>query len=90
LVPERISATEEESDHRIIDRDDKGRVWFTSKIVVGKKIGEQISIFENRIDRSAEKAGVAANLPDGGAIVSSVAADYDLRCTIIILQHLLC
>jgi hypothetical protein len=77
LVPQRISATQEESDHRIIDRYNKCCVRFTSKIVIGKEIGKQIPIFENWIDRSTEEASLAANFTDGGAIVPSVSTDHE-------------
>jgi hypothetical protein len=53
------------------------------KIVIGKEVSEQIPIFENRIDRAAEKTGFAANLPYGPAIVLSVTADnerFELHC----------
>jgi len=77
LVPQSISATQEKSDHCIVDRYNKGCIRFTSEIVIGKKIGEQVSVFENRIDRLTEKAGLAANAAYCIAIVPSVAADRE-------------
>ena len=46
LVPQWISASQEESNHRIVDRYNQGCVRFTSKIVIGKEVGEHGPILE--------------------------------------------
>jgi hypothetical protein len=77
LVPESIPATQEKSDHCIVNRYNKGCVRFTPKIVIGKKIREQIPVFENRVDRLTEKAGFAANAAYCITIDRSIAADHE-------------
>ncbi|SRR5258708_17789016 len=77
LMPQRISASQEESNHRIVDRYNQGCVRFTSKIVIGKEVGEKGPILENWINRSAEKTGLTANLAYCTPIDRCVPADYE-------------
>jgi hypothetical protein len=77
LMAQRIPTTEQKSDHGIVDGYNKGCIRFTSKIIIGKEIGEQISIFEYLVDRLTEKAGLATNLTHGSAIVPGESADYE-------------
>jgi hypothetical protein len=77
LMAQRIPATEKKSDHGIVDGYNKGCIRLTSKIIIGKEIREQISIFEYLVDRLTEKPGLAANLTYGSAIVPAVSADYE-------------
>ena len=77
LMPPRIPATQEKSDHCIVNRYNKGCVRFIPKIVIGKKIGEQVSIFKDWIDRPAEKAGLTADSAYCITIGRSIAADHE-------------
>jgi hypothetical protein len=77
LVPQWISASQEEPNHRIVDRNNQGCVRFTPKIVIGKEVGEQVPILENWINRATEKTGLAANLAYCIPINGGVPADYE-------------
>jgi hypothetical protein len=77
LVPPWISASQEESNHRIVDRNNQGCVRFTPQIVIGKEVGEQIPILENWINRATEETGLAANSTYRTPINRCVPADYE-------------
>ena len=76
-MPQSIAAPKEKSDHCIIHRYNKGCVRFVPKIVIGKKIGEHVPVFENRIDRLTEKAGVTADSAYCITIDRSITADHE-------------
>src|SRR5437868_12392352 len=52
LMAERVTTSQDKPDYRIIDRYNKGCVRLTSKIVIGKEIGEQVPVLENWINRA--------------------------------------
>src|SRR5258708_36570985 len=63
LVPQWISASQEESNHRIVDRYNQGCVRFTPKLAIGKEVGEQAPLRENWLNRPTEKTVLTANSP---------------------------
>jgi hypothetical protein len=77
LMAQRIPATQDKSRYGTVDRNNKGRIRFTSQIIVCKEISEKVSIFKDWIDRSAEKAGVTANAAYCITIDWSIAANHE-------------
>ena len=74
LVPQGLARAKEIAANFAVDFKEKARFGFVVGIVSSKKIGEQLSIFVNGIDRFAEESSLAAQfsyrVTIGGAIAS--------------------
>ena len=70
--------------HVVVFGDHERGIWFVPQIIVREKVCEQLSIFEDRVDRLSQETGVAAErahrVPIGRAILP------DLK--VIGLEHL--
>src|ERR1051326_6895941 len=75
LVPERLARTEEIAANLTVDLEDKRRFRFLVRIVRRQEIREQFVVVINRIDRVAEKSGLATEPAHRAAIGRAVAAD---------------
>src|SRR5436189_518872 len=75
LVAQRPARAQQIAADLAIDLDHKRGLGFPIGVIGGKKIGEQLSIFVDRIDRLAQKSGIAAKLADSIAIRVAIAAN---------------
>src|SRR5213595_3798505 len=75
LVAERLARAKQITANLALDLDHKRGLRFPIGVIGSEKIGEQLSIFVNRIDRLAQKSGIAAKLADSIAIRVAIAAN---------------
>src|SRR5437764_11330222 len=62
LMPQRFSRAEQISADFPINFQDERRLWFMVGVIRRQKVGEQLPIREDRIDRSTEKAGCTTKI----------------------------
>src|ERR1700730_2971408 len=75
LVLQRPARTEQIAADFTVHLENERRFRLVIGIIGGEKIGEQLSIFVNRINRFAEKSSLATELPDRLAIGTPITPD---------------
>ena len=60
LVEQRLARTEQITFQFAIHLEHERRLRFVVRVIGGEKVGKQLAILVNRIDRLAEEAGLAA------------------------------
>ena len=68
LLPEGVPRAEEVAADLAVHQQDEGALGLPVGVVGGEVVGEELAILEDRVDRIAEKAGLAAELADAGAV----------------------
>src|SRR5579885_2740921 len=77
LVAQRPAATEQVTADFALHLQKKTRVRLVIGVISGKKVGKQFAIFIHRINRIAEKSGVAAEFSHRVAVRPAVATDEE-------------
>ena len=75
LIEQRLARPEKIAFEFAIDLENKGGFRFVVGVIGSEKIREQLAILVNRVDRLAEKAGLATQLPHRSAIGWAQATD---------------
>src|SRR6266571_6072571 len=86
LVLQRLARAEQITANFAVHLQQKTRFRFVIGVVRGEKISEQFSILVHRIDRVAEKSGIAAEFPYRFAVGSAIAANEERL--VIVACHL--
>src|SRR5712691_5028085 len=77
LIAQWLARAQKVTANFTIDFDDERRFRFVIGVISGEKIGEQLSIFVNRVDRLTQKPGLAAQFSHRLAIGTAVAANRE-------------
>jgi len=86
LVLQRLARAEQITANFAVHLQKKTRFCLVIRVVSGEKISEQFSILLHRIDRVAEKSGIAAEFPYRFAVGSAIATNQE--GVVIVARHL--
>src|SRR6476646_1319505 len=77
LVLQRLTRAEQVTANFAVHLQEKTRFRLVIGVISGEKIGKQFAILVHRIDRVAEKPGIAAEFPYRFAVGSAIAANEE-------------
>jgi hypothetical protein len=67
----------------VVFNEDESTIRFVSQIVFCQEVGEELTIFEDRVDRAAEEPGFATKCPDRVPIGCVILSDFK----VLALEH---